>query len=71
MLVQVFTNAQDNFQTEQLMRDACTDLGSLSGICVNPVYGHEARGLPQNSYSLGTPPRYSPYMCFAASDMCN
>ncbi|KPI41319.1 Hydantoin utilization protein A [Cyphellophora attinorum] len=48
----VFTNVQDNFQTEQLMRDACTELGSLSGICVNPLYGHEARGLPQNSYSL-------------------
>lgn len=35
------------------MRDACTDLGSLAGICVNPLYGSEARSMPQNSYSLG------------------
>ena len=43
----------DNFQAEELMRDACTDLGSLAGICVNPLYGSEARCLPRNSYSLG------------------
>lgn len=35
------------------MRDACTDLGSLAGVCINPLNGSEARSLPRNSYSLG------------------
>lgn len=33
------------------MRDACTALGSLSGMCVSPVFGSEARTLPSNSFS--------------------
>lgn len=35
------------------MRDASTDLGSLCGMCVNPVYGVEAKILPKNSFSHG------------------
>jgi hypothetical protein len=54
MYYQIFTTAENNFHAEELMRDACTELGSLAGICVNPLYGSEARRLPQNSYSLGT-----------------
>lgn len=50
---QVVTAAEDVYQTEELMRDACTELGSLAGICVNPLKGVEARSLPRNSFSLG------------------
>ncbi|KAK5047642.1 hypothetical protein LTR84_006307 [Exophiala bonariae] len=49
---EVFTAETDNFRAEELMRDACTDLGSLAGICLNPLNGSEARTLPRNSYSL-------------------
>ncbi|KAF4620233.1 hypothetical protein G7Y89_g14587 [Cudoniella acicularis] len=48
---EVFKIARDNLEAEDLMREACTNLGSLSGMCVNPVYGTEARTLPQNSFS--------------------
>lgn len=51
--IQVFENPKDNLEAEDLMRDACTALGSLSGMCVNPVYGIEARTLPRNSFSHG------------------
>ncbi|KAK0113030.1 hypothetical protein ONS95_014739 [Cadophora gregata] len=47
----MFPKARDNLHAEDLMRDACTDLGSLSGMCVNPVHGVEARTLPKNSFS--------------------
>ncbi|KAL2074474.1 hypothetical protein VTL71DRAFT_8252 [Oculimacula yallundae] len=47
----MFPNPRDNKHAEDLMRDACTELGSLSGMCVNPVYGVEARTLPKNSFS--------------------
>lgn len=33
------------------MRDACTALGSLSGLCVSPMRGLEAKSLPQNTFS--------------------
>jgi len=35
------------------MRDACTDFGSLSGMCINPIHGVEAKTLPHNSFSHG------------------
>merc|ERR1719262_293553 len=47
----MFPNPRDNLHAEDLMREACTDLGSLSGMCVNPVHGVEARALPKNSFS--------------------
>jgi DUF917 family protein len=50
---QVVTDAKNVYQTEELMRVACTELGSLAGICVNPLNGIEARSLPRNSFSLG------------------
>lgn len=53
---QVFAATKDNLETEELMRDACTDLGSLAGICVKPLDGIEARSLPRNSFSLGEYP---------------
>ena len=49
--VEVFENSKDNYETEDLMRKACERLGNLSGMCVNPVYGKEARTLPANSFS--------------------
>jgi len=49
----MFPNPRDNLHAEDLMREACTDLGSLSGMCVNPVHGVEARALPKNSFSHG------------------
>jgi DUF917 family protein len=53
---QVFQTAHDNLETEVLMRDACTEFGSLSGMCINPVHGIEAKTLPRNSFSHGRPP---------------
>ena len=47
----IFSMAKDNYETEDLMRKACERLGNLSGMCVNPVYGKEARTLPANSFS--------------------
>jgi len=47
----VFPTARDNYETEELMRKACEKLGNLSGMCVNPVFGKEARTLPANSFS--------------------
>ncbi|KAH7360490.1 hypothetical protein BKA65DRAFT_493249 [Rhexocercosporidium sp. MPI-PUGE-AT-0058] len=47
----IFSNPRDNLHAEELMRNACTDLGSLSGMCVNPVHGIEAKTLPKNSFS--------------------
>jgi DUF917 family protein len=47
----VFPTARDNYETEDLMRKACEKLGNLSGMCVNPVFGKEARTLPANSFS--------------------
>ncbi|RDL40560.1 uncharacterized protein BP5553_00539 [Venustampulla echinocandica] len=46
-----FTAAHDNYEAEILMRDACTNLGSLCGLSVNPIYGVEAKTLPRNSFS--------------------
>lgn len=46
-----FPTAKDNYETEDLMRNACEALGNLSGMCVNPVYGKEAKTLPANSFS--------------------
>ncbi|PVH95133.1 DUF917-domain-containing protein [Periconia macrospinosa] len=43
---------QDSFEhAELVMRDACTALGSLAGLCVNPMLGLEAKTLPQNTFS--------------------
>jgi DUF917 family protein len=36
------------------MRNASVSLGSLAGMCTNPVYGIEAKTLPPNSFSHGT-----------------
>jgi DUF917 family protein len=52
--LQVFQTAHDNLETEDLMRDACTEFGSLSGMCISPVQGTEAKTLPHNSFSHGT-----------------
>jgi DUF917 family protein len=46
-----FPTAKDNDETEVLMRKACEELGNLSGMCVNPVHGKEAKMLPANSFS--------------------
>ncbi|TVY68923.1 putative D-/L-hydantoinase subunit A, partial [Lachnellula suecica] len=46
-----FKTARDNLEAEDLMRGACCNLGSLTGMCTNPIYGVEARTLPQNSFS--------------------
>jgi len=46
-----FPSSKNNYETEELMREACQLLGSLSGMCVNPVSGKEARTLPANSFS--------------------
>lgn len=35
------------------MRNASVSLGSLAGMCTNPVYGSEAKTLPPNSFSHG------------------
>jgi DUF917 family protein len=35
------------------MRTACTDQGSLGGMCISPVSGAEAKTLPRNSFSHG------------------
>lgn len=48
---EVFMNSKDAEEAELLMRDACTQQGSLSGMVVNPISGTEARTLPSNSYS--------------------
>jgi len=50
---QTFTNVRDNLEAEDLMRSASTGLGSLCGMCTNPVYGVEAKTLPKNSFSHG------------------
>lgn len=51
---QIFYEARDNIEAEDKMRNACTKLGSLSGMCVSPLTGTEAKELPKNSYSHGT-----------------
>ncbi|KAE9379113.1 hypothetical protein N431DRAFT_499770 [Stipitochalara longipes BDJ] len=48
---EVFQTSHDNLEAEDLMRDACTDFGSLSGMCINPIHGVEAKTLPRNSFS--------------------
>ncbi|KAL3420969.1 hydantoinase [Phlyctema vagabunda] len=48
---EIFSTADDNLDAEDKMRDACTDQGSLAGMCVNPMTGAEAKALPQNSFS--------------------
>lgn len=48
---EVFMASNDPEEAELLMRDACTNQGSLSGMVVNPIKGKEARSLPSNSYS--------------------
>jgi DUF917 family protein len=50
---QVFQTAHDNLETEDLMRNACTEFGSLSGMCISPIDGIEAKTLPRNSFSHG------------------
>jgi DUF917 family protein len=50
----------DNYEAEEQMRHASVKLGSLGGICINPVYGVEAKTLPPNSFSHGT---FAPF-CF-------
>lgn len=49
---QVFTTP-DNEEAEEQMRHASVRLGSLGGMCINPVYGVEAKTLPPNSFSHG------------------
>ncbi|KUJ20906.1 uncharacterized protein LY89DRAFT_694593 [Mollisia scopiformis] len=48
---EIFKTTRDNLEAEDLMRDACTEQGNLSGMCVSPIYGTEARTLPRNSFS--------------------
>ncbi|TVY51163.1 putative D-/L-hydantoinase subunit A [Lachnellula cervina] len=48
---EVFKTAKDNLEAEELMRGACVNLGSLTGMCTCPVYGAEAKTLPKNSFS--------------------
>ncbi|TVY45805.1 putative D-/L-hydantoinase subunit A [Lachnellula occidentalis] len=48
---EVFKTAKDNLEAEDLMRGACVNLGSLTGMCTCPVYGAEAKTLPKNSFS--------------------
>jgi DUF917 family protein len=43
------------------MRNAAVRLGSLAGVCINPILGTEAKSLPPNSFSYGR---------FAASFVC-
>ncbi|KAM3076099.1 hypothetical protein ACMFMG_006383 [Clarireedia jacksonii] len=47
----VFLSSKDIEEAEELMRNACTDQGSLSGMVTNPISGKEAKTLPSNSYS--------------------
>ncbi|KAK3935212.1 hypothetical protein QBC46DRAFT_423423 [Diplogelasinospora grovesii] len=47
----ILETSSDAFQAEDVLRAACTDLGSLVGICINPIRGSEARTLPPNSFS--------------------
>ncbi|KAH8897630.1 hypothetical protein GQ53DRAFT_837492 [Thozetella sp. PMI_491] len=47
----VMAISRDELHAEEVLREACSDLGSLSGICINPVRGPEARTLPKNSFS--------------------
>ncbi|TAQ83538.1 hypothetical protein B7494_g8138 [Chlorociboria aeruginascens] len=51
--VEVFASTKDNLEAEDLMRTACTKLGNLAGMCVNPILGPEAKTLPRNSMSHG------------------
>ncbi|QSZ30456.1 hypothetical protein DSL72_000010 [Monilinia vaccinii-corymbosi] len=48
---EVFMTSNSPQEAELLMRDACTNQGSLSGMVINPIKGKEARSLPSNSYS--------------------
>jgi len=41
------------YQAEEQMRQASVNLGSLGGVCTNPIYGIEAKTLPPNSFSHG------------------
>lgn len=45
--------SKDNADTEELMRNTCSELGSLVGMCTSPIYGAEAKTLPKNSFSWG------------------
>ncbi|KAH8595530.1 hypothetical protein B0O99DRAFT_652008 [Bisporella sp. PMI_857] len=47
---QIFT-VSDMYEAEEQMRHASVTLGSLGGVCVNPVSGVEAKTLPPNSFS--------------------
>lgn len=53
-MFQVFPNALDDLTSEDVMRNAAVNLGSLGGVCINPVFGTEAKSLPPNSFSWGT-----------------
>jgi DUF917 family protein len=46
-------SSRDGFHAEDVLRVASMDLGSLAGMCLNPIRGTEARTLPQNSFSYG------------------
>jgi DUF917 family protein len=56
IISQIFKTTKNNEETEELMRNACSDLGSLTGMCTSPIYGVEAKTLPKNSFSHGTEP---------------
>ncbi|KAG9234143.1 hypothetical protein BJ875DRAFT_441551 [Amylocarpus encephaloides] len=49
--LELFKKVKDNLEAEDLMREACTNQGSLSGMCINPLRGLEAKTLPRNSFS--------------------
>lgn len=53
-LIQMLHIARDDHHAEDAMRQACIELGSLSGVTTNPIHGAEARTLPSNSFSYGT-----------------
>jgi DUF917 family protein len=43
----------DYLTAEEVMRNAAVRLGSLAGVCINPILGTEAKSLPPNSFSYG------------------
>lgn len=50
---QIFPDHLDYITAEETMRDAAVKLGSLAGMCINPILGTEAKTLPPNSFSYG------------------
>ncbi|KIN05893.1 hypothetical protein OIDMADRAFT_176029 [Oidiodendron maius Zn] len=49
---ETFPDQLDNLTAEEVMRSAAVRLGSLAGVCINPILGTEAKTLPPNSFSF-------------------